>query len=213
MSVLDEPDPTPPCICRLKENKPKDFSICDDEEIEQLPPFEMIEDPACPAKRFLATKYNVDDISEKKIERLHKAFLPNVNGNWSLGTPRPEPAKVNDLYVNIVPNIYERLDKDVRPLDSFKKYSVSEDGGTSNISNSVIRTESENASDFNGSGANASDSVIKLEPQNPYQNADNSEKSDIRTEEQQVFREWYECIDRPSYNNEPLRILPYCILD
>jgi len=60
------------------------------------------------------------------VSRLHEACLPNVNGNWSLGTPRPEAPTADGLYINVVPNIYERLDKDVRPFDSFKKYSVSE---------------------------------------------------------------------------------------
>ncbi|XP_066257751.1 mediator of RNA polymerase II transcription subunit 26-like [Euwallacea similis] len=209
-SVLEEDCEEPPCTCRLKENKPSAFSIGDEEE-EQPPLYEIVEDPACPAKEFLEELYQVHEVSDEKILRLHESCLPNVNGNWSLGTPRPEPPKVEGLYVNVVPNIYERLDKDVRPFDSFKKYSVSEGnikGGSPTINNSdnVIKSPPES---INGGGTNESDSVIEPE----LNTSENNENSDIRTEKLEVFREWYECVDRSSYNEDTLRILPYCILD
>lgn len=70
-SVLEELFSEPPCTCRLKENKPSDFSIGEeeDEESEQPPPFEIVEDPACSARGYLATMYKVDDISDNKILR------------------------------------------------------------------------------------------------------------------------------------------------
>lgn len=77
----------------------------------------------------------------------------------------------------------------------------------------MIQTKPEEPEPVNGGGAGVSDSVIKSEPLDPKLEMDNSEKSDIRTEEQEVFREWYECVDRPSYNGDTLRILPYCIVD
>ncbi|KAL1502768.1 hypothetical protein ABEB36_007866 [Hypothenemus hampei] len=196
-SVLDEVDPEPPCTCYLKENKKSDFSISedDDDECTKLPLYETIEDPDCPAKAYLENKYKVTDVSEYKIVRLHETFMPYVNGNWSLGTPRPAPQMTEDgLYVNVVPSIYEMLDKDVRPLDSFKKYSVSEGNAITNKT-----------------------SVIKDDDKKPDVNSENrpvnSESSDNQRIEQEVFREWYECVDKTSHNGDTLRILPYCIVD
>ncbi|CAG9770373.1 unnamed protein product [Ceutorhynchus assimilis] len=207
-SVLNEMYPDPPCTCRLKENsKPSAFSIGDDEDedAKQLPPFQIIEDPLCPAKGHFAKQYRIQDISEEKIHRLHEESLPNMNGNWSLGTPRPDSQKIDGLYVNVVPNIYERLDKDLRPFDSFKKYSFSEgEGATSAITNNVIESEE----------ANSDSVIIKSEQDQEAKVVNNSEHNDNnRTEEQKVFREWYECVDRSSYSGETLRILPYCIVD
>ncbi|KAF7283174.1 uncharacterized protein LOC143193827 isoform X2 [Rhynchophorus ferrugineus] len=189
--LLEDPDVNDPlCSCYLKENKP-DFSI-DDEDVEQPPPFEIVEDPACSARIHLSKKYNAFDTSAHKIRQLHVTNVENVNGNASLGTPRPPSQIVDGLYLNIVPNIYEELDKDVRPLscETFKKYSVSKG------------LESESC---------GGDGVGDSEPTEQQTESNRSESSDNRTGE--VFREWYECLDRPSYNGETLRILPYCIVD
>ncbi|XP_060534395.1 mediator of RNA polymerase II transcription subunit 26 [Cylas formicarius] len=160
--LLDEDEADgPPCTCQLKENKP-DFCVDEDEAAEQRPPFEVVEDPSCPAKTYLLDKYRLGDVSESKVHRLHTAHIPNVNGNEGGGGPKPEPAIVDGLYANVVPNIYERLDK-----ENFRKYSVSE----SDSGSGVGRT---------GAGR---------------------------------FREWFECVELPSYDGDALRILPYCIVD
>lgn len=74
----------------------------------------------------------------------------------------------------------------------------------------MIKTE---PNKINGNGE--SDSVIESESLEPKLNTNDSSEtnSDNRTGEQKVFREWYECVDEPSYNGDTLRILPYCIVD
>ncbi|XP_030763847.1 mediator of RNA polymerase II transcription subunit 26 [Sitophilus oryzae] len=191
--LLEDDSSQPPCTCFIKENK-LDFSV-DDEDVEQPPPYEIIEDPECAAKCYLANKYKTFDISNEKVNHLHDNNIPNVNGNYSIGSSKPEPQVRNGLYVNIVPNIYERLERDVRNFngETFKKYSVSKetDDGVSVIND-------------------------KIDEKNKWIRENSEEKSDIcesRTEDKKVFREWYECLDKPSYNGDILRILPYCIVD
>lgn len=67
--VLQEVSDEPTCTCRLIENKPNDFSITDEDEADQPPPFEIVEDPDCRARDYLETKYQVHDISDRKIHR------------------------------------------------------------------------------------------------------------------------------------------------
>ncbi|XP_050305460.1 mediator of RNA polymerase II transcription subunit 26-like isoform X2 [Anthonomus grandis grandis] len=222
-SVLDVPDPEPPCTCLLKENQRRfasAFSIGDEEvggdRPPSPPPFEVIEDPACPARHYIEHKYRVHDVSEEKIRRLHESFLPNINGNWSLGTPRPEAFTNEDgLYANVVPNIYERLDKDVKPFDSFKKYSVSEGDPMVKEPHNVIKEEEE---DRKVNGGNRSSLVsdkqeIGVINANSDTNGDDGDRTATGGGQLEVFREWYECIDTPSYHGDALRILPYCIVD
>lgn len=67
--VLQEVSDEPACTCRLIENKPSDFSITDEDETDQPPPFEIVEDPDCRARIYLEDKYKVHDISDEKIRR------------------------------------------------------------------------------------------------------------------------------------------------
>lgn len=173
------------CLCYLKEVKP-DFSVEEDSEINLEHRFEVIEDHSCPAKVHLTDKYHLDYVTEKQVHRLHNSYIPNVNGNISIGPPKPEPAlQENDLYVNVVPNVnLERIPKDMKDFSSenFRKYSVSETGGE----DALVKSE-----------------VIERTGDEARPDSDNNSS----------FREWHEVIETPSHDGEILKILPYVIID
>lgn len=173
------------CLCYLKEIKP-DFSVEEDSEINLEHRFEAVEDHNCPAKVHLTEKYHLDYVTEERVHRLHDSYVPNVNGNFSMGPPKPEPVlEENGLYTNVVPNVnLERIPKDVKDFSSenFKKYSVSETGGESD----VVKSE-----------------VMERTGDEARPDSDNNSS----------FREWHEVVETPSYNGEILKILPYVIID
>ncbi|KAJ8951158.1 hypothetical protein NQ318_021602 [Aromia moschata] len=185
-SVLLEDDEEDRCTCLLKENKP-DFSVEDDGDVEPLHRLEFVEDYSCHSKASLARKYHLEGVTEEQAHRLHDTCIPNVNGNFSIGPPKPSPVVLeNGLYTNVVPNVNaERIPKDVKYFsgESFARYSFSETtagGGSVPVKSEVVeRTGDEGATP----------------------DSDNS------------FREWHELVETPSYDGEILRILPYVIID
>ncbi|KAJ8929464.1 hypothetical protein NQ314_017844 [Rhamnusium bicolor] len=182
-SILLEEDDEPRCSCFLKENKP-DFSVEDDPETDLEHRFEFVEDHNCQAKTSLTQKYLLDFVTDEQVHRLHNSCIPNVNGNCSIGPPKPGPTLQNGLYVNVVPNVnIESIPKDIKNFSSenFRKYSFSE--------------------------ADSASVIVKSEVME--RTGDEEERPDSDN----CFREWHEVIETPSYNGEILKILPYVIID
>lgn len=184
-SVLFEQNEEEKCTCVLKENK-TDFSVDDDPEVEQFHRFEFIEDQDCQAKLNLREKYHLDSVTDEEVHRLHTTYIPNVNGNYSVGCPKQDtPLQENGLYMNVVPNVnIENIPKDIKNFKSenFSKYRFSEGNGdsTSGVKSECVERTGDEAVDH----------------------SDNN-----------CFREWHEVIETPSYNGEILKILPYVIID
>ncbi|KAJ8976604.1 hypothetical protein NQ317_005794 [Molorchus minor] len=182
-SVLLEEEDEERCTCVLNETKP-DFSIEDDCDVSIQNRFKFIEDHDCPAKLCLTNKYHLDCVTEESVHRLHTSDIPNVNGNHSIGPPKPGPVMLeNGLYANIVPNVNtERIPKDVKYFSSetFSRYSFSE----TEVDNVVVKSE-----------------VMERTGDDATYNSDNS------------YREWHEMVETPSFNGEILKILPYVIID
>lgn len=171
------------CTCFLKENK-TDFSVDDDPEVEQFERFEFVEDQDCQTKLSLREKYHLDSVTDEEVHRLHTTYIPNVNGNYSVGNPKEDTLlQENGLYMNVVPNVnIENITKDIKNFDSenFSKYRFSE-----GESDSAGGMESE---------CRTGDEAVDCSDNN-------------------CFREWHEVIETPSYNGEILKILPYVIID
>lgn len=128
-SVLFEDDVVQ-CTCILKENK-SDFSVAEEEaDIDLENRFEFIEDYDCRAKSHLSEKYHLGHVTDEMIERLHDTFVPNFNGNHSMGPSGSGPEmQENGLFVNVVPNVnIESIPKDVKDFtgENFSRYSFSE---------------------------------------------------------------------------------------
>lgn len=186
-SVLDEEEPIQ-CTCQVITSK-SDFFI-EDSDVDLGPKYEIVEDCQCPARLYLEDRYHFGAVTEERISELHSTFIPNVNGNCSLGFPKPGPELLeNGLFVNVVPNVnIERIPKNPKPnfpSENFKKYSISDSGNVQGVHGT---DESENNCTIN-------------------KNGDASDKSD------ETFREWHEIVETPSYNGEILKILPYVIID
>ncbi|XP_023021053.1 mediator complex subunit 26 [Leptinotarsa decemlineata] len=120
------------CSCTFKENK-SDFSVEEDVEADVDRKFEFIEDHNCQAKFSLRKKYHLNSVTDEQVRRLHHTFIPNVNGNFSIGSQKPGPElQENGLYVNVVPNLnIESIPKDVKNFsgESYSRYSFSDTGG------------------------------------------------------------------------------------
>lgn len=184
-SVLFNESEVVRCTCFLKENK-TDFSVDDDPEVEQFHRYEFVEDQDCQAKFNLREQYHLENVTDEEVHRLHTTYIPNVNGNYSVGNPKDDiPLQQNGLYMNVVPNVnIENIPKDVKNFqgENFSKYRFSEvkSDRVSGESDCVERTGDVKSLD----------------------------KSDTK-----CFREWHEVIETPSYSGEILKILPYVIID
>lgn len=68
-------------------------------------------------------------MTEERVHKLHSEFIPNVNGNLSIGSAGGEPILLdNGLFVDVVPKVNnECLPKDPKPCENYKKYSISEE--------------------------------------------------------------------------------------
>lgn len=136
-SVLDEPEPDPPCTCQLVETK-TDFSV-EEDFVDAGPKFEVVEDCRCAAKSFLADKYRLGAVTDDRVYRLHENFIANVNGNFSAGGCKSGPEMLeNGCFVNVVPNVNtEVMPKNPRvefASENYKKYSISDSKDESTVS-------------------------------------------------------------------------------
>ncbi|KAG5881721.1 hypothetical protein JTB14_037937 [Gonioctena quinquepunctata] len=138
-SVLLEDDEIR-CSCILKQSK-SDFSVEEDNEPDLSSKLEFIEDYDCQAKCSLRKKYQLGSVIDEQVGRLHDTFIPNVNGNFSIGPPKPGPEmQENGLYVNVVPNVnIESIPKDVKNFisESYSRYSFSETCGGSDVKTEI----------------------------------------------------------------------------
>lgn len=184
-SILFNENDDERCTCSLKENK-TDFCVEDDTEVEHFNRFEFVEDQDCQAKLNLRETYHLDRVTEEEVHRLHATYLPNVNGNYSVGDPKKDTCiQESGLYMNVVPNVnVENIPKDIKSFDSenFSKYRFSEEKN----SDSTCGVKSECVERTGDEAVDSSD---------------------------KCFREWHEVIETPSYNGETLKILPYVIID
>ncbi|XP_022902773.2 mediator of RNA polymerase II transcription subunit 26-like [Onthophagus taurus] len=93
----------------------------------------FIEDASCPSKIALNDKYDLNNVSDEKVDRFLSCSVPNLNGNESLGPGLGPPETTDDgFYKNVVPNrVLERMPKihksDDDLSDDIKRYRISED--------------------------------------------------------------------------------------
>lgn len=137
-SVLEESETDPPCTCQMVETK-TDFSV-EEDFVDVGPKFEFVEDCRCAAKSFLADKYRLGAVTDDRVYHLHENFIPNVNGNFSVGGCKSGPEILeNGCYVNVVPNVnMERIPKNHKvdfTSENYKKYSISDNKDESTFSN------------------------------------------------------------------------------
>lgn len=142
-SVLYD-DEEVPCSCAIKEVPAAE----DAEHNVGFNRYEFVEDSCCEARLRLTEKYKLDCVTDEKVHQLSSVYLPNINGNFSLGSPKPGPVmQQNGLYENVVPNVnIESIPKDVKDFstENYSKYNFSESNVNSDI---VERTEDEKSSD------------------------------------------------------------------
>lgn len=221
-------DDQPTCTCYLREIPPEENTSLAENNSEEnkiiLPPrYEMVEDPDCPAKKYLVEKYNLDSVTDEQVERLHICCLPNVNGNLSLGGPKPGPQMLeNGLYMNVVPNVnIESIPKNIKsdfPSENFKKYSISEEGSSVDVEGETGLCENKsNISDDHMDVNRTNNSDHSIITNNVDSNNESSDKTNVNNSGDKTnnysFREWHEVVETSSYNGEILRILPYVIID
>lgn len=193
-SCLYQSDPEDvECSCVLQEYK-SDFSVVADDEDEEeteanaeRAQFEFKEDCDCPARVYLRDKYHLDGVSEERVHKLHERFVPGLNGNESSGRTNCGPEMLPDglLYVNVVPN---------RNSESIPKCGS---GGRD--------FACENFKKYSISEGEGADGVPR--------DAETCERTSDVSSEKGTFKEWHEVVERPSYNGEIFKILPYVIID
>lgn len=97
-------------------------------DLNETPPqkrFRIEEDPECKAKEYYVTSKQL--ITQFHVEKLHKAFIPNVNGNWDNAEATDEPTIVQELPESNDAIIIDDSDEKAKS-DSDQKAEVDGDG-------------------------------------------------------------------------------------
>jgi ABC-type dipeptide/oligopeptide/nickel transport system ATPase component len=168
------------------------------ENLERVPVINYVcdEDPMCPAR----AHFQREPVQLKEVKKLHRFPIACVNGNWN-GIPIEKTLhdyskdneqidyEKNQLWKQVVPKYGWNPKYDFFTCDRIPK--TFDDGSPFSIPPPPIIVKEENNDD---------------EP-NPY-NGLNSKKN-----EEIEFREWHECVNVRSFDDEVLTILPYVIID
>lgn len=148
-----------------------------------FPTFKCIEDPDCPANR------EVGHVTSEDILALHSLPLEHVNGNWSMGVHSETAAPSSQLPKNENGSGGDGLFERVVPqynhivMDRIPKCPPPE-------------------------GVRWHRKCPKAKNNNPEDSLMVAPQAANR-----VFREWFETVQLPSYNDELLTILPYVVID
>lgn len=170
-----------------------------DENCERVPITNYVfdEDPMCPARAYFLK----DQVPQRKLDLFHRSYMPGWNGHWNgveSESSKPDYAADNEhidyakhqLWKRVVPR-YDFLTCDRIPKTTLN------DGSPFSIPPPPPPPSEE---DVTAAG-------IKQEPFDGLAKMMKSNNSDIE------FREWHECMNVRSYNDEVLTILPYVIID
>lgn len=157
------------------------------ENLERVPVINFVcdEDPMCPAR----AHFQKDPVQQSDVDNLHQSLLAGINGNWN-GVPEEKPPQDFSKDNEQIDYAKHRLWKRVVPKYDFltcDRVPKTFDDGSPFSKPSPLIDEDGNVEDikpFNGFNANSID-----------------------------FREWHECVNVRSYNDEVLTILPYVIID
>lgn len=173
------------------------------ENLERVPVINYVcdEDPMCPAR----AHFQRDPVQIKEVNKLHRLPITSVNGNWN-GIPvekiHQDYSKDNEqidyekhrLWKRIVPRLdFLTCDKVPKTFDDGSPFSIPSPPPSPSLPpTSIVKKEVDN--DDDGRDLNPFNGLINV-------------KKDIE------FREWHECVNVRSYNDEVLTILPYVIID
>ncbi|XP_055714673.1 mediator of RNA polymerase II transcription subunit 26 [Phlebotomus papatasi] len=150
-----------------------------------FPTFKCIEDPECPANR------EVGHVTSEDILALHSLPLEHVNGNWSMV------------------GVHHSGDTVVTPPSLQLSNACDSDGGVYERVvpqyNHIVMDRIPKCPPPEG---------IRWHRKCPKAKNNNPEDSlMVAPQANRVFREWFETVQLPSYNDELLTILPYVVID
>lgn len=150
------------------------------------------EDPMCAARAF----FQRDHVQRGQVESLHNSNISCVNGNWNgiLTEPPNQDYTEDNEQIN-----YKKHQLWKRVVPKYDFLTCDRIPKTFNDGSPFSIPPPPNGDDV----ADKAGCEVKSEPFDGF----GKSKSDIE------FREWHECINVRSYNDEVLTILPYVIID
>lgn len=180
---------TPVCWCVMKE--PVESSLVVDGSAEERPPLPpppvaFREHVDCPARRRLEEKYRLNDVGDERVALLHAAYADNLNGNYGearLQCEQQQQQPSSPTTATSTPSTISHTDVNIVP--NFYQLPAKSEACSETYKKYSISEGGEER----GPG--------------PGQDSTKGRQ----------FCEFHECLDRPSYDGETLRILPYVIID